>query len=45
MVCTAYDKEKNFCNHLQRKFYEGMQKPCDDVPEPNKCPLVAMQEG
>ena len=45
MVCTAYDSEKKYCNHLKMKFYEGMQRPCDDVPEPGKCPLVLMREG
>ena len=45
MVCTALDTEKNFCTYLKQKFYEGMQKPCDSVPSPDKCPLVAMREG
>ena len=34
MPCTAFDEEKNFCNELQQKFYEGMQKPCFDVESP-----------
>ena len=45
MPCTAYDEEKNFCNHLQMKFYEGMNKPCADCPSPDKCPIVFMREG
>lgn len=45
MPCTAYDSEKNFCTYLQQKFYEGMQKPCEDVKEPKQCPIVFMREG
>ncbi|MHA1992768.1 MAG: hypothetical protein ACW981_07320 [Candidatus Hodarchaeales archaeon] len=45
MTCPAYDTEKKFCNHLQMKFYEGMERPCESVPEPAKCPIVLMREG
>ena len=45
MPCTSYDAEKNYCNYLQLKFYEGMQKPCDGVPDPKQCPIVFMREG
>jgi len=45
MPCTAFDEEKNFCNELQQKFYEGMQKPCLDMESPAKCPIVFMRKG
>jgi hypothetical protein len=45
MPCTSYDSEKNYCNYLSQKFYEGMQKPCMDVKEPKQCPIVFMREG
>jgi hypothetical protein len=45
MTCTAYDEEKNYCNYLQMKFYTGMEKPCESVSAPDKCPIVLMKEG
>ena len=44
MTCTAYDKDKNYCNYLKMKFYEGMEKPCENIETPEKCPIVLMRE-
>ena len=43
--CSAYDPEKSYCTHLEMKFYEGMQKPCDFTKEPKDCPTVQRMEA
>ena len=43
MVSPHFDEEDSRCRELGQKFYEGMQKPCLDLDDPEKCPILAMR--
>jgi hypothetical protein len=43
MVCPHFDDGNNLCTELGQKFYEGMQKPCLDIDDPEKCPILMMR--
>ncbi|MHA1974317.1 MAG: hypothetical protein ACTSW1_15060 [Candidatus Hodarchaeales archaeon] len=43
MVCPNYDEENSMCKALGQKFYKGMQKPCLDLDDPEKCPILTMR--
>jgi hypothetical protein len=43
MACPHFDAENNLCTELGQKFYEGMQKPCLDINDPGRCPILLMR--
>ncbi len=43
MVCPNYDDKNSMCTALGQKFYTGMQKPCLDLDDPEKCPILTMR--
>ncbi|MFX0170841.1 MAG: hypothetical protein ACFE9L_02875 [Candidatus Hodarchaeota archaeon] len=43
MVCPHFDEENQKCTELGQKFYQGMQKPCLDLSDPQKCPILLMR--
>ncbi|MFX1467007.1 MAG: hypothetical protein ACFFA5_11100 [Promethearchaeota archaeon] len=43
MTCDQYDAEAGLCKALDFKFRDGMDKPCEYVPNPNVCPIANMR--
>jgi hypothetical protein len=43
MVCPNYDEANSKCVETGQKFYQGMQKPCLDLDDPAKCPILLMR--
>ena len=43
MVCPSYDEANSKCLETGQKFYQGMQKPCDDISDSSKCPILLMR--
>ncbi|MFX0014812.1 MAG: hypothetical protein ACFFB2_00570 [Promethearchaeota archaeon] len=43
MVCPHFNEKEQKCMELGQKFYKGMQKPCLDLNDPQKCPILMMR--
>ena len=43
MVCPSYDEANSKCLETGQKFYQGMQKPCNDISDSTKCPILLMR--